>query len=88
MLLINKIFLLSVPMLAIVLTVVLVKDERIHMWLVKLIGVCVSTIPILGILIAYAMQKKSPGFSKACFIQAMYCGFGYVLMHSVLPRYI
>ena len=86
--LINIIFIISIPVLAIVLSVIFTNGDKIHMRFFKLIGVIVSSMPIIGFIQGFIAKNRSPTYSKACFSQAIYCGLGYVFIHKVLPNYI
>lgn len=85
---VQLIFLLSIPVLAIVLVAFKTKGEKIYMRFLKLIGVFMSSMPIIGIIQGFIAKKRSPQYSQACFSQAIYCGMGFVLINQVLPNYL
>ncbi len=74
-------FLISVPILAVVLTVVFTLGEKIHVRLLRLLGIFFSSIPVVGIMLGFFVREKAPNFAKACFIQAAYCGVGIILIY-------
>ncbi len=85
---IQKIFIFSMPVLAIVLTVLKTTEDKLYMRFLKFLGVLVSSMPIIGIIQGFIAKKRSPLYSQACFIQAIYCGLGFVLLNQVLPNYV
>lgn len=84
----NKIFIYAIPLLAIILTVIFTKGDKIYMRFLKLFGILVSSMPIIGIIQGFIAMKRSPKYSQACFYQAITCGLGFVLIKQVLPNYI
>ena len=78
----------GIPVLAITLTVIFTKDDKVYMRFLKLLGILISSMPIIGIIQGFIAKKKSPRYSQACFYQAISCGFGFVLVNQVLPNYI
>jgi len=74
--------------LAITLTVIFTKGDKVYMRLLKLLGVLISSMPLIGIIQGFIAKKRSPRYSQACFYQAITCGFGFVLVNQVLPNYI
>lgn len=84
---IKLIFIFSVPLLAIVLAVLKTKADKLYMRFFKLLGILVSSMPIIGIIQGFIAKKRSPLYSQACFTQAIYCGLGFVLINQVLPNY-
>lgn len=85
---IQTVFILSMPLLAIVLTVMKTKSDPVTMRILKFLGILVSSMPIIGIVQGLIAKKRSPLFSQACFAQAIYCGLGFVLVFQVLPSYV
>ncbi|WP_431721285.1 hypothetical protein [Zooshikella sp. RANM57] len=86
--LIQQLFMLSILILAGVLTVVKTKGDKTSMRVLKFLGIFVSSVPIIGIIQGFIVRKRSPLYSDACFIQAIYCGIGYIIVTQVLPKYV
>ncbi len=74
-------FLISIPPLAIVLTLVFTRGDKIHIRLLRFLGILVSSIPIVGILQGFMVKAKAPEYAKACFIQAAFCGVGILIVY-------
>ena len=55
---------------ALVLSLIYNRHSKPQWFLLKLLGVVVSTIPIIGILQGGMFFEKDPPHSRACFIQA------------------
>lgn len=85
---IQQIFIFSIPVLAIVLTVLKTQGDKVYIRILKLLGILVSSMPIIGIIQGYIAKKKSPLYSQACFFQAAFCGLGYVIVNRVLPNFV
>ncbi|WP_027709454.1 hypothetical protein [Zooshikella ganghwensis] len=84
---IQLIFMLSTLLLAAVLTAVKTKGDRTPVRGLKFLGILVSSVPIIGVIQGIIVRKRLPLYSDACFIQAIYCGIGYVIITQVLPKY-
>ena len=84
----TKAFIVVIPLLAIALTIIFTKGDKIYMRFLKLLGIFISSMPIIGILQGVIARKWSPEYSQACFYQAIICGLGFVLINQVLPNYI
>ena len=82
---VKLLYLISIPALAVFLTVNGTKAEEMPQRLLKFLGVLVSSIPLIGVIQGFIARKKSPQYAKACFIQAIYCGLGFLLIAEVLP---
>lgn len=82
------VFIISMPLVAIALTVVKTKSDAVSMRILKFLGILVSSMPIIGIVQGFIVKKRSPLYSQACFAQAIYCGLGFVLIFQVLPDYL
>lgn len=74
-------FLISIPPLALILTLVFTRGDKIHIRLLRFFGVLVSSIPIVGILHGFMIKARAPEYAKACFIQAAYCGVGILIVY-------
>ena len=85
---VKQLFIFSVPILAIALTLLKTKGDKIYMRFIKLLGILISSIPIIGITQGFVAKKRSPLYSQACFIQAVFCGLGFVIINQVLPNYV
>ncbi len=85
---INELFIYAIPVLAIALTVLLTTGDKIYIRVFKLLGILVSSMPIIGIVQGFIAKKRSPRYSKACFYQAIFCGLGFVIINQVLPNYV
>jgi len=85
---VQLIFIISMPLLAIALTVIKTKSDAIYMRILKHLGILISSMPIIGIVQGFIAKKRSPLYSQACFVQAIYCGLGFVLINQVLPNYV
>lgn len=85
---IKELFIYFMPILAVGLTYSYTKGDKIHFKLLKFIGLLISSMPIIGIIQGFIAKKFSPKYSQACFIQAISCGLGYVLVVQVLPNYV
>ena len=85
---IQTVFIFLVPALAIALTILKTKGDKIYMRILKLIGILISSMPIIGIIQGFIAKKGSPKYSQACFIQAVFCGLGFVVINQVLPIYV
>ena len=55
---------------AIILTIILNRQSKPQWFVLKLVGVIASTVPIIGILQGGMFLEKDPRHSRACFIQA------------------
>jgi len=65
-----EISLLALEVSALLLTLHYSRHSKIQWFLLKLLGVSASTIPIIGILQGGMFLEKDPPHSRACFIQA------------------
>lgn len=84
---IEILFIASMPILAIALAIYHTAGEKVLMRVFKVLGVLISSMPIIGIIQGFVAKNRSPSYSKACFTQAIYCGLGFVLIQQVLPLY-
>lgn len=74
-------FLIAIPPLALILTLIFTHGDRLHVRLLRFFGILVSSIPVVGIMLGFFVREKSPNFAKACFIQAAFCGVGIILVY-------
>lgn len=74
-------FLIAIPPLALVLTVIFTRGDKIHIRLLRFLGILVSSVPVVGILQGMFVKAKSPDYAKACFIQAAFCALGIILVY-------
>lgn len=66
---------------AIFLTLRYNKTDPAHWKLIKLLGIAISTVPILGMIQgAIAFRKNAVGYGIACFLQAMVGVVAYTLL--------
>ena len=65
-----EISLVALEVTALLLTVHYSRKSKLRWFLLKLIGVSASTVPIIGILQGGMFLEKDPPHSRACFIQA------------------
>ncbi len=85
---VQQLFIFSIPVLAIALTVLKTKGDKVYMRFLKLLGILISSMPIIGIIQGFIVKKRSPLYSQACFFQAVFCGLGFVIINQVLPNYV
>lgn len=74
-------FLIAIPALALILALIFTRGDRLPIRLLRLFGILVSSIPVVGILLGFFVREKSPDFARACFIQAAFCGVGIILVY-------
>ena len=55
---------------ALILSIIFNKQSKPQWFVLKLVGVVASTVPIIGILQGGMFLEKDPRHSRACFIQA------------------
>ena len=61
---------LALQVSALLLTVHFSRKSKLQWFLLKLVGVTASTVPIIGILQGGMFLEKDPPHSRACFFQA------------------
>jgi len=68
---------------AFILSIIFNRQSKPQWFVLKLVGVIVSTVPIIGILQGGMFLEKDPPHSRACFIQAGLAIAAYfVLLHG------
>ena len=83
-----KIFFASIPLLAITLTLLKTPGEKLPIRALKLFGILISSMPIIGIIQGYMTKKRLPLYAQACFFQAAFCGLGFLIVAKILPNYL
>ncbi len=66
---------------AVILSFIYNKTSKPHWFLLKLIGVVSSTIPIIGVLQGGMFMEKDPPHSRACFYQTALAVLAFVILH-------
>ena len=65
---------------AIILSLIFNRQSKPQWFVLKLIGVIASTVPIIGILQGGMFLEKDPAHSRACFLQAALAIAAYFLL--------
>jgi len=69
---------------ALVLSIIYNKASKPQWFVLKLVGVLASTVPIIGVLQGGMFMEKDPPHSRACFYQTALAVLAFVILHYAL----